>query len=96
MPWPIREIAEHGESVFVLLDPDAYLAARGRDAQPLRNLRAFRRNGEAIWEAELPEAADYFYQIVSASPLLVANSASSFRCVIDHDTGLILHRTFYK
>ena len=52
-------------------------------------------SGEKIWEADLPEAADYYYRICSVSPLIV-NSFSSHKCEIDLRSGAIKSREFLK
>ena len=97
LPWPIRQTMEHQGKVFVLLDPDAYLASPGYDkTQPSpRNLWAFDMDGRKIWEAELPEGSDYYYRVTSANPL-VANSFSSHICTIDSGSGAVLQAQFVK
>lgn len=101
MQWPVLDAFELGERVIVLLDPDAYLLDPGYKAQRRqgrkanRNLKAFSKSGEKVWEAEFPEEADYYYAVSSRSPLCV-NSFSSFRCEIDPDTGRIRSKTFLK
>lgn len=99
--YPVRDAFELDDAVIVLLDPHEYLQdpayprerRRGEDA--LRNLRAYSRAGDLLWEAEFPEPADYYYQIVSRSPL-VALSFSSYRCRLDPATGRILEAVFVK
>lgn len=99
--YPAMEAFGLEDRVIVLLDPDAYLKdpdypkerRRGKDA--LRNLRAYSRSGELLWEAEFPEEADYYYKIVSRLPL-VALSFSSYRCRIDPATGRIIEAEFLK
>lgn len=99
MPWPVLDAVEHGEKVFVLLDPDAYLLdlnykiARRQGGPAIKNLLAFDRDGTKLWEAELPESSDYYYRISSACPLIV-NSFSSYRCQIDPNSGAIQARIF--
>ena len=94
LPWPVLVAVEQEDKVLVLLDPLSYLSdpgyksARRRGAPAVRNLVALTKAGETLWEAQLPETSDYYYRIVSASPL-VANSCSSQRCEIDPDTGSI-------
>jgi hypothetical protein len=101
LDWPVLEIAEAHDKVFVLLDPDSYLADPGyklslRDGGPaIRNLVGFSRDGRKLWEAELPETRDYYYQISSARPLCV-NSFSSFLCEIDPRSGKIVTKQFLK
>jgi hypothetical protein len=101
MQWPVLDAVEHGNKVFVLLDPDAYLLdadykrIRRQGSPAIKNLLAFDRAGDKLWDAELPESADYYYKISSTSPL-VANSFSSYRCQIDSSTGAILAREFLK
>ena len=99
--YPAREAFGLEDRVIVLLDPDGYLKdpdypkerRRGKDA--LRNLRAYSTSGELLWEAEFPEPVDYYYKIVSRSPL-VALSFSSYRCRIDPATGKIIEAEFLK
>ena len=87
--------------VFVLLDPDSYLAstayklARQQGAPAMRNLIAFNSRGDRLWEAEMPGVSDYYYKIQSASPLS-AYSFSSYLCEIDPKSGRIAKRTFFK
>jgi hypothetical protein len=96
--WPILQFVELDGMVLVLLDPDAYLAdisSRRAAAKPIRNLIAVDRSGHKLWSAELPEHNDYYYKIVSGSPLWV-NAFSSHRCRIDPTTGKILESEFFK
>lgn len=101
MPWPVLDAFDLEEQVIVLFDPDAYLLdpsyreqrRQGREAH--RNLCAFSKNGEKVWEAEFPEEADYYYAVSSRIPLRV-NSFSSFRCEIDPRTGRIVAKEFFK
>ena len=101
MAWPILDLAEHDQKVFVLLDPDAYLldpnykASRRAGSAAIRNLLALSRTGEPLWEAELPEPSDYYYKLTSAAPLTVL-SLSSYRCEIDATDGRIVHKEFFK
>jgi hypothetical protein len=99
--YSVREAFELDDRVIVLLDPDDYLTdpsyskERRRGADALRNLRAYSMSGRLVWEAEFPEPADYYYKIVSRSPL-VALSFSSHRCRIDPETGRIIEAEFFK
>jgi len=99
--FPIQSAVELGERVVVLLDPDsclgdpAYGKDRRRGSNPVRNLRAYSRSGELLWEADFPEPADYYYRLVSSDPL-VALSFSSYECEVDPDTGKIVGRRFLK
>jgi hypothetical protein len=99
--YPVRDAFELDGRVIVLLDPDEYLEdpdypkERRRGDNALRNLRAYSNSGELLWEAEFPEPADYYYKIVSRSPLW-AMSFSSFRCRIDPESGRILETQFLK
>jgi len=101
MDWPVLDVAEAHDKVFVLLDPDAYLADSGyksslRNGGPaIRNLVGVSRDGRRLWEAELPETRDYYYQFSSAAPLRV-NSFSSFLCEINPESGKIVTREFLK
>ena len=101
LAWPILAAVEHGAKTFVLLDPDMYLAdpqykARcARGAPAIRNLIALDDNGAILWEADLPQPADYFYKITSVVPLL-AYSFSSYSCEIDTDSGKITRKVFVK
>jgi hypothetical protein len=61
----------------------------------VRNLRAYSPSGVELWEAEMPEQADYYYKIVSTDPI-EADSFSSFRCRIDPRTGGITSKRFMK
>ena len=101
MPCRVKESFDREGMTVVLLDPDAYLKdpdhpkESRRGDNPLHNLRAYSSSGELLWEAELPEPADYYYKVVSRSPL-VALSFSSYRCRIDPGTGRILEAQFLK
>jgi hypothetical protein len=101
LDWPVLEAIEEGGQVFVLFDPDSYILdpnykkIRRQGSPAIRNLVAYARNGERIWEAELPEQVDYYYRIVSSKPLVV-NSFSSYRCEIRTDDGRILTKEFLK
>jgi hypothetical protein len=101
MDYAVRDAFWTYGRAIVLLDPDAYLAdpAYGKDrrrgAGPIRNLRAFSADGAQLWQAELPEPVDYYYQVENRKPL-VALSFSSFRCEIDPHTGCITSKEFLK
>lgn len=101
MPWPVLDAIEHGDRVFVLLDPDFYLMDSGykkmrrQGAPAFKNLFAVDKAGTKLWEADLPESSDYYYKIGSASPL-IANSFSSYRCEIDPNNGTIKRKEFLK
>lgn len=97
----VREAFELQGRIMVLLEPDALLAEPGYTRQRRRgegalpNLLAFSPTGERLWEAAMPEAADYYYRIVSREPL-VALSFSSWRCWLDVTDGSILRQEFFK
>jgi len=101
MPFPILNAVELGDRVIVLLDPDAYLLdpeykiKRRQGERAFQNLIAVSKNGEKLWEAEFPSESDYYYRIISQSPLKV-DSFSSYECEIDPDTGKIIQKKFYK
>lgn len=100
MLWPILDAVEQEGKVFVLLNPDSYLLDKNykhvrHGGAVIKNLMAFDKTGSKLWEAEMPQDADYYYRICSKSPL-IANSFSSYRCQIDPNTGAILSREFYK
>ena len=101
MPWPVLDAVEQDDRVFVLFDPDAYLldptykVMRREGAPAVRNLIALAKSGGKLWEAELPESADYYYRLTSGSTL-VAYSFSSYMCEIDRNTGAIRNKAFLK
>jgi hypothetical protein len=101
LEYSVQDAFELDGRIIVLLDPDAYLQDPGygkerrRGEGALRNLRALSLSGEPLWEAEFPEAADYYYRIVERRPL-TALSFSSFRCEIDAASGRIVRREFCK
>lgn len=101
MPWPVLDAREEGDKVFVLFDPDSYLLdpnykrLRRQGAPAIRNLIALTKAGAKLWEAEFPEASDYYYRLNSTDPL-VANSFSSYRCEINADDGAIKNKEFLK
>lgn len=101
MQYDIRDAFVSDGRIIILIDPNAYLKdpayskERRRGLNPLKNLFALSMNGKLVWEAEFPEGADYYYSIESRLPLTV-KSFSSYRCVIDVDTGKIKAKEFYK
>jgi hypothetical protein len=101
MPWPVKDVTELGDKIFVLFNLDsclsdpAYKMMLRRGGEAIKNFVAFDKDGNKLWEADFPEASDYYYRIVSTSPL-IANSFSSFMCEIDPDTGVIKSKEFLK
>jgi len=101
VPWSVLDAVEQGDKVFVLFDPDSYLLdpnhkiLRRQGAPAIRNLFALTKTGEKLWEAEMPETADYYYRLSSVTPL-IANSISSYRCEIDSSNGTIKSKEFLK
>lgn len=99
--WRVLSAVEEGDKVLVLFDPDSYLLdqeykdMRRRGAPAIRNLIAVSKTGDQLWEAEMPEAADYYYHIVSHNPLIV-HSFSSYKCEIDLASGAIIRNEFLK
>lgn len=99
--WPVLQVSESHKGIYVLLDPDSYLtdssykSSRRAGAPAIRNLLAFNRSGQKLWEGELPEETDYYYALSSVEPLVV-NSFSSYRCELDGTTGAILQKEFLK
>lgn len=87
--------------VLVLVDPDSYLEdpeyrrKRRAGSPAVRNLRAFSPGGTQLWDAEMPEEADYYHRIVSTDPIEV-DSFSGFRCRIDPLDGKIASKRFMK
>ncbi len=101
MDYPVKNAFWTEGRVIVLLDPDAFLTdpAYGKDRRrgddAIRNLCALTRDGTLLWQAELPETVDYYYQVESRSPLTVL-SFSSYRCEIDPTDGHIASKQFLK
>lgn len=101
LPWPVLDAVELESKIFVLLDPNSYLKDQPykdtlkQGAPAIKNLIAFSSAGVKLWEAEFPEDSDYYYKIVSSSPLIV-NSFSSYRCEIDPEDGSIKRQEFLK
>ena len=101
IPYPARDVRIACGLVLVLMDPDLYLTnpayeKRRKTGSPaLRNLWAFNELGRKVWEAEMPEPNDYYFQIL-ASPALAADSFSGYTCELDRVDGRILRRTFHK
>jgi hypothetical protein len=99
--WLVLQAVEGSHAIYVLIDPDTYLAdpqykaERRAGAPAFCNLLAYSRAGELLWQAELPESSDYYYFLSSAEPLL-ANSFSSYRCELDAKTGAIVKKVFFK
>ncbi len=98
---PVLCAAATKKIVLVLIDPDSYLndpnyrKSRRAGSPAVRNLRAFSPDGAMLWEAEMPELADYYYRIVSLDPIEV-DSFSGYRCEIDWQTGCIVSKRFMK
>jgi hypothetical protein len=86
---------------LVLLDADHYLGDpryrtnRRAGLPALRNLWAFDSHGKKVWEAELPESNDYYYEIVDVSPLTV-RSFSGYTCELEIRDGTITSKDFQK
>lgn len=101
LPYPARETRSCLGLTLVLLDPDQYLPdtdyteKRSAGMPALRNLWAFDSRGLKTWEADLPEPVDYYYEIVSISPLTV-RSFSGYTCELDPSDGRIVRKTFGK
>lgn len=101
LPWRALQVLAGEEICLVLLDPDEYLPdpayqdARQKGAPAIRNLWAFTPDGEKLWEAEFPQASDYYYRIVATAPP-VALSFSSWRCGLAPATGKIRAKEFLK
>jgi hypothetical protein len=100
--WNVRSSSSTRDLILIVLDPDQYLAdpayraARRSGSPAIRNLQAFSRNsGEKIWEAELPEPVDYYYELANSEPI-EALSYSGYRCVIDAVDGHIKSKQFFK
>jgi hypothetical protein len=101
LPWKTRQVIRSDSMTLVLLDPDEYLAdalyvARRKAGAPaLRNLWAFDAKGVKLWEAELPEKNDYYFEIEHASPPR-ASSFSGFTCDLNEKDGTIVSKEFHK
>jgi len=99
--WPIRAVGSSGTLTLVLLDPDAYLAdarylgQRRTGVPALRNLQAFSDCEQKLWEAEMPAAADYYYELVGDTRIQ-ALSWSGYQCTINPRDGTILAMRFLK
>jgi hypothetical protein len=100
-PYKVRDAFVFDSKVIVLLDPNDYLEdpayskERRRGQNSIRNLFALSSSGIPLWEAQYPEEIDYYYEIISQFPL-IANSFSSYECMISLDTGKILRQEFHK
>jgi hypothetical protein len=101
LPYKARLVASSDGLTLVLLDPDIYLAdphyvaRRKAGESALRNLWAFDRDGNKLWEAELPESNDYYHEF-KATPQLTAMSFSGYSCELDTRDGSIISRVFHK
>jgi hypothetical protein len=90
-----------GALTLCILDPDAYLtdpsyaAKRRAGHAALRNLWAFDGSGIKLWEAQLPEENDYYYEFAGVDPLKV-RSFSGYTCVISLMDGTIISSEFHK
>ena len=98
---PVLSAVGSDTLILVLVDPDSYLTdpeyrRKRRSGIPaVRNLRAFSTSGTPLWEAELPEAADYYHRIIGIQPIVV-DSFSGYRCQISALTGKIESHEFMK
>ena len=101
LPYPAHQVVIDEGLVIALIDPEAYVGdanyrARRRNGMPaLRNLWAFDQSSRKLWEAELPEAVDYYVEITTLSPLTV-KSFSGYTCEIDPANGRIVRHTYHK
>ncbi|MGH6922792.1 MAG: hypothetical protein ACRED5_03385 [Propylenella sp.] len=102
LPWRVLDAFSLGQRIIVLFDPDAYLVDPSqenrirRNPPQVRNLVAYSREGEKLWEAEFPESEEnYYYRIEPRRPLRAA-SFSSYVCEIDPATGRIVSMEFVK
>ena len=101
LPYRASDVRIASSLVLVLLDAEHYLSdpaykkQRSSGTPALRNLWAFNSSGTKIWEAELPETNDYYYEIAALTPLTV-RSFSGNTCELDPRNGRILRRTFNK
>lgn len=91
---------EHGVEQAIEVDDLILVLYRPTDLHrpsgSFRNLEAYTRRGERVWTAELPTtSSDAYYRIVGSDPV-TALSRTSFRCVIDRETGRIVEKEFYR
>ena len=101
LPYRTSQLLQADGLTLVLLDPDDYLAdanyiaMRKAGAPALRNLWAFDRDGNKLWEAEMPETNDYYYAIDQGSRP-TARSFSGYTCELDPRDGQIVSRVYHK
>ncbi|ORU90027.1 MAG: hypothetical protein A6F71_03425 [Cycloclasticus sp. symbiont of Poecilosclerida sp. M] len=93
LPYPIKDAFALSGVVVVFLDPNANL---GKSDQ-YRNLLGFDRQGNKLWEAELPtsKTSDVYWRIKQKTPLVVS-SFSSYECQVDELNGKVITTEFYK
>ncbi|MEP0546213.1 MAG: hypothetical protein ABJF88_04720 [Rhodothermales bacterium] len=94
--WPVPVRVLDGvrieERVVLLFDWVALAAHENRLGQ-VQNLRGYTPAGEHMWTAQHPTntSADFYAQIVSRVPLVVANFVGT-DCTIDPLNGRLLHQ----
>ena len=107
LPYRVKEaFVTRGTIIAVLLDPGAY----PKDQKIRKNLLGFDRQGNKLWEAELPryssfdvwvpkgstsQAPDSYEGVVQREPLIVWSWSGS-ECKINEATGKIESAEFYK
>lgn len=93
LEYPVMSAFENKGRIFVLFDPDSFVESFGQ----FHNLIALDATGNKIWDAQLPTSTsgDRYYQLTSIEPL-IADSIYSFTCTLDHESGRILNKEFYK
>lgn len=75
----ILDARANSSLVLVPIDPDSYLKdpdyrrKRRAGLPAVRNLQVFSFSGTKLWDADMPEEADYYYKIVSVDPIEVAS-----------------------
>ena len=93
LEFPIDEAFDHGSVVIVFFAPDSGPKRFGQ----FHNVIAVDRQGNKVWEADLPTSntGDRYYNIASRDPLTLY-STQSYDVVLDAATGRILEKRFTK
>jgi hypothetical protein len=93
LEFPIDDAFEHEDLVIVFFAPDSNPKKFGQ----FHNVVAVDRNGNRVWEADLPTSntGDRYYKIANRSPLTLY-STQSYDVVLDPASGHIIEKRFTR
>jgi len=91
LDYPIHTAFLNEKLIIVLFDPTS------KKHGCFNNLIALTKSGVKAWEASLPtnQSSDAYYKVHLGHPL-IADSYSSFRCMISPKDGKIIEKEFHK